>query len=64
MRKLMFWTRIRDNIRSINYPDPSPERRPTNPFTGRPVEGSTDKGKNSPTSPRIPVIRIRFPYTP
>ena len=34
-----------DNIRSINYPDPSPDRRPTNPFTGRPVEPSTANRK-------------------
>jgi len=33
--------------RSINYPDPSPDRCPTNPYTGEPVtftEGRTQRG--------------------
>lgn len=25
------------DIRSINYPDPSPDRQPTSPFTGKPA---------------------------
>ena len=34
------------NIRSINFPDPAPNRQPTNAFTGKPVK------------PRFPSPRI------
>ena len=55
---LSFWAgwRARDQqgegtgYRSINYPDPSPDRRPTNPYTGGPVdftEGPTQRGNGS-----------------
>jgi hypothetical protein len=40
----------RSGYRSINYPDPSPDRRPTNPYTGEPVdftEGPTQRGNGS-----------------
>jgi hypothetical protein len=36
--------------RSINFPDPSPDQRPTNPYTGEPVtftEGRTQRGNGS-----------------
>jgi hypothetical protein len=36
--------------RSINYPDPSPDRRPTNPFSGEPVtltESSVQRGNGN-----------------
>jgi hypothetical protein len=46
-----------DGYRSINYPDPSPDRRPTNPFNGEPVtftEGRIQRGNGSggPTTPK------------
>jgi len=46
--------------RSITYPDPSPGRQPTNPYSGGPVltEGQVQRGNLSdePSTPK-PVIR-------
>jgi hypothetical protein len=69
---LSFWAgwRARDHqdqpgegtgYRSINYPDPSPDRRPTNPYTGQPVtftEGRTQRGNGSggPSTPKPAII--------
>jgi hypothetical protein len=45
-----------DGYRSINYPDPSPDRRPTNPYSGEQItltEGRTQRGNgNNPTTPK------------
>jgi len=46
-----------DGYRSINYPDPSPDRRPTNPYSGEPValtESSVQRGNGNggPTTPK------------
>ena len=38
------WSRpasLRDRRRSITFPDPAPGRRPTNPYTGDPVQQPT-----------------------
>ena len=47
--------------RSINYPDPSLDRRPTNPYSGEPVtftEGRTQRGNGSggPSNPKPAII--------
>ena len=34
--------------RSISYPDPSPDRQPTNPFTGDPVKPQPHGGRVIP----------------
>jgi hypothetical protein len=53
--------RYQPGYRSINYPDPSPDRRPTNPYTGEPVtftEGSTQRGNGNggPSTPKPAII--------
>jgi hypothetical protein len=52
---------------SINYPDPSPDRRPTNPYSGEPVtftEGRTQRGNgNGGPSTSKPAI-IPKPQSP
>lgn len=35
----------RRDIRSITFPDPSPDRQPTNPFTGDPVKPQPSGGR-------------------
>lgn len=35
--RVALWRPVRLDARSINYPDPSPDRQPTNPFTGKPA---------------------------
>jgi hypothetical protein len=42
--------RYRPGYHSINFPDPSPDRRPTNPFNGEPVtltESSVQRGNGN-----------------
>ena len=39
------------NIRSINYPDPAPNRQPTNAFTGKPVSRNKQLLTTASTSP-------------
>lgn len=64
---IRYWNWKDDQIRqasgyrSINYPDPSPDRRPTNPFNGEPValsEGRTQRGNGNggPTTPKPDII--------
>jgi hypothetical protein len=50
-----------DGYRSINYPDPSPDRRPTNPYSGEQItltEGRTQRGNGNggPTTPKPEII--------
>ena len=59
--------RFRPGYRSINYPDPSPDRRPTNPFNGEPVtfsEGRTVRGNGNggPGIAKPPIVpKPQFP---
>jgi hypothetical protein len=53
-------TELPVGYRSINYPDPSPDRRPTNPYSGEQItltEGRTQRGNgNNPTTPKPEII--------
>jgi hypothetical protein len=53
-----------DGYRSINYPDPSPDRRPTNPYSGEQItltEGRTQRGNGNggPTTPKPEITPRR-----
>ena len=43
-----WFSRFSRNVRSISYPDPGPDRQPTNPFTGDPVKPQPHGGRIIP----------------
>ncbi len=59
--------RYRPGYCSINYPDPSQDRRLTNPYSGEPItltEGSTQSGNRNggPTKPKPEIVpKPQFP---